>query len=428
MQPLEMTTPRDAACVHVVGAGLAGLSAAVALAGQGVRVVLSEAARQAGGRCRSYYDSQLEMTIDNGNHLVLSGNPAVRRFLCAIGAQDRLIGPGTATFPFFDVATGRAWTLRPNDGVIPWWILDRDRRVPGTGVGEYVAMASLMRRHAGRRIDEVVSCQGPLWEKFLRPLFVSVLNTPPEEGSADLAGAVMRETFARGGRSIHPRVAAPSLAAAFINPALERLRRSGVDIRLGRRLAALKLRDGRIAALTFTDGEDELGPLDRVILAVPPWTAQELLPGLVAPDAFCAIVNAHFKLAPPRELPLIVGLVGGTAEWVFAFPDRLSVTVSAADRLLDVDSETLARLLWRDVAAVHRLPEAMPPCRIVKERRATFAATPAQNARRPSSPTQWSNLFLAGDWTDTGLPATIEGALRSGERAAALASRTAAPR
>jgi squalene-associated FAD-dependent desaturase len=415
-----MTSTPETACVHVVGAGLAGLSAAVALAGRGARVVCSEAARQAGGRCRSYYDSQLEMTIDNGNHLVLSGNPAVRRFLGAIGAQDRLTGPSTAAFPYFDVATGQTWTLRPNDGVVPWWILDANRRVPGTALGEYVALASLMRRHPGRRIDEVLGCKGVLWERFLRPLLVSVLNTPPEEGSADLAGAVMRETFAKGGRAIHPRVASPSLAATFVDPALDRLRQSGTDIRLGRRLAALKLENDRVVGLTFTDGEQELGPRDSVILAVPPWTAQELLPGLVAPDAFCAIVNAHFKLAPPAELPLIVGLIGGTAEWVFAFHDRLSVTISAADRLLDVDSEKLADLLWKEVAAVHRLPDTLPPCRIVKERRATFAATPSQDARRPPSSTQWSNLFLAGDWTDTGLPATIEGALRSGERAAAL--------
>jgi len=410
-----------AGMIHVVGAGLAGLSAAVTLAAQGARVVLSEAARQAGGRCRSYHDSQLDMTIDNGNHLVLSGNPAVRRFLGAIGAQDGLAGPSAAAFPFFDVATGKSWTLRPNDGLIPWWILDASRRVPDTSIGEYVAIASLMRRHPGRRIDEVLPCRGALWERFLRPLFVSVLNTPPEEGSADLAGAVLRETFAKGGRSIHPRVATPSLAAAFVDPALERLRRAGADIRMGRRLAGLKLQDGKVTSLAFTDGEQALGPDDRVILAVPPWTAQELLPGLMVPDAFCAIVNAHFKCVPPHGLPMIVGLIGGTAEWVFAFSDRLSVTVSAADRLVDIESETLAQTLWRDVAAVHSLPETMPPCRIVKEKRATFAATPAQNGRRPAVVTRWSNLFLAGDWTDTGLPATIEGALRSGERAAALA-------
>jgi len=409
--------------IHVVGAGLAGLSAAVTLAAQGRRVVLSEAARQAGGRCRSYHDSQLDMTIDNGNHLVLSGNPAVQRFLAAIDAQERLTGPSAAAFPFFDIATGKGWTLRPNDGFVPWWIFDSTRRVPATGIGEYTAIASLMRRHPGRRIDEVLPCKGALWERFLRPLLVSVLNTPPEEASADLAGAVMRETFARGGRSLHPRVATPSLAAAFVDPALNRLRRAGADIRLGRRLAGLKLQDRRIASLNFIDGEQAIGPHDTVILAVPPWTILELLPDIIVPDSFCAIVNAHFKIAAPRALPLIVGLTGGTAEWVFAFPDRLSVTVSAADRLVDIESDALAQTLWHDVAAVHGLQQAAPPCRIVKEKRATFAATPAQDARRPASSTQWSNLFLAGDWTDTGLPATIEGALRSGERAAALASR-----
>jgi squalene-associated FAD-dependent desaturase len=408
-------------CVHVVGGGLAGISAALTLAGQGVRVVLSEAARQAGGRCRSYHDSQLDMTIDNGNHLVLSGNPAVGRFLATTGAQDRLVGPTTAAFSFVDIQSRQRWTLQPNDGVIPWWILVRNRRVPGTGLGDYAALAALMLRHSGRRIDEVLSCKGPLWERFLRPLLVAALNTPPEEGAADLAAAVMRETFAKGGRNLRPRIASPSLAAAFVDPALEKLRKLGADVHLGRRLAGLKLQAGKVAGLSFSDGEQVLGPRDSVVLAVPPWNAQELLPGLVAPDVFCAIVNAHFKFKPPPHVPAFAGLIGGTAEWVFALPERMSVTVSAADRLLDTGSQALAQMLWRDVAAAHGLSEAIPPYRIVKERRATFAATPAQNARRPPASTQWPNLFLAGDWTDTGLPATIEGALRSGERAAALA-------
>ena len=416
-----MIQPAAAARVHVVGAGLAGLSAAVVLARRGVGVVLSEAARQAGGRCRSYHDPMLDMVIDNGNHLVLSGNPAVGRYLKAIGAEDRLMGPSRAEFPFVDLGSGARWTLRPNDGPLPWWIFSPARRVPGTRAGDYLALATLMRRHPGRRIDEVMSCRGVLWDKLLRPLLVSILNTAPEEGAADLAGAVVRETLAKGGRATQPRIATPSLAAAFVDPALAMLQEAGADVRLSRRLLGVKLENGRAIGLTFSDGEEALGPQDRVVLAVPPWTAQELLPGIAAPDSFRAIVNAHFRIVPPAGASLMTGVIGGMAEWIFAFSDRLSVTVSAADRLLELDTDALTALLWHDVAAVHGLSGPPPPSRIVKERRATFAATPAQEARRPPARTAWTNLFLAGDWTDTGLPATIEGALRSGESAAALA-------
>ena len=120
---------------------------------------------------------------------------------------------------------------------------------------------------------------------------------------------------------------------------------------------------------------------------------------------------------------MMTGVIGGTAEWVFAFSDRLSVTVSGADAIVDQDRETLANLLWRDVAAVHGLGPDLPRWQIVKERRATFAATPEQARLRPPAVTRWPNLFLAGDWTDTGLPATIEGAIRSGGKAAELVLR-----
>lgn len=407
--------------VHVVGGGLAGLSAAVILAGRGVPVVLSEAARQAGGRCRSYHDSILDMVIDNGNHLVLSGNAAVHRYVRAIGAEGRLAGPGQPEFHFFDLGLGRRWALRASEGALPWWIFDRNRRIPGTTVRDYLPMGKLLRRHPGRRIDEVIRCEGVLWEKFLRPVLLSALNTPPEEASADLAAAILRETFAKGGRYMLPRIATPSLAAAFVDPALERLRSDGAQVRLGCTLRSIRLEGNRVGGLTFDDGEEVVQPEECVILAVPSWTAQSLLPGLSAPDACHAILNAHFQIASPPGALAMVGLIGGTAEWVFAFPDRLSVTVSAADHLMDIDNDVLQLLLWRDVVVTHDLVAPIPRCRIVKEKRATFASTPLQASRRPSASTPWTNMFLAGDWIDTGLPATIEGAIRSGETAAGLA-------
>jgi len=148
---------------------------------------------------------------------------------------------------------------------------------------------------------------------------------------------------------------------------------------------------------------------------------RSLTPNLSAPDAFRGIVNAHFKLSPPAGLEPMVGVIGGMIEWIFAFPDRISVTISAADRFLDTDRQVLAEQIWAEVAKVHGLAPDCRPGRFLKERRATFAATPEQARKRPGAQTAWKNLILAGDWIDTGLPATIEGALRSGFAAAELA-------
>jgi squalene-associated FAD-dependent desaturase len=404
---------------HVVGAGLAGLSAAIALTKAGYAVTLSEAARQAGGRCRSYRDPQLGIIIDNGNHLVLSGNHAVREYLATIGASDRLAGPDEARFPFMDVRDGRRWQLRPNAGPLPWWLFAKNRRVPRTKPLDYLALARLMAASADQRIEQVLRPNGALWEGLLDNFLVSALNTPAKDGSAALAGAIVRETLARGGHACRALIAEPTLAAAFVDPALAWLEAHGATIRLGRRLRALEMDGGKLTGLAFSDGREETSG-EPVILAVPAWVAADLIPGLTVPDRHHAIVNAHFLGRPPAGAAPITGVIGGTAEWVFAFPDRFSTTVSAADALAQEDREAVAHRLWKDVAAVHRQPAELPRWQIVTEKRATFSATPEQEKRRPAARTACDGLFLAGDWTRTGLPATIEGAIRSGRTAAAL--------
>ena len=407
--------------VYVIGAGLAGLSAATSVAARGVDVCLIESSAQAGGRCRSYFDPVLEMTLDNGNHLVLSGNDAVFAYLRRIGAEERMTGPADARLDFHDLNKHARWTIRPNAGALPWWLLAKGRRVPGTRAADYLALAALLLSQGDRRVSEAMRCEGPLWDRLTEPFLLAALNTDAREGSAALAGAVIRQSLARGGNAYRPRIATPTLAAALVDPALEFLAARGAKVRLQAPVRALTFADGRVTSLLVGESETALAPDDQVILAAPPWIAETLVPGLVAPNAFNAIVNGHFRFTPPKGLAPIVGLIGGVAQWVFAFEDRLSVTVSAADDLADQDREGLARTLWRDVAQTHALPADLPPWRIVKERRATFAATPEQNARRPAARTRWRNLTLAGDWTATGLPATIEGAVRSGEAAAGLA-------
>ena len=404
--------------IHIIGAGLGGLSAAVRLTSQGRSVVVHEATAFAGGRCRSYHDASVGMTIDNGNHLLLSGNHAALGYLRSIGAEHRLIGPANAEFSFADLADGARWTLRFNDGPIPFWVFDRKRRVPGTGVLDYLPLARLLWAPAGKSVGEVIACKGTLYERLVEPLLLAALNIDAPDGSARLAGAIIRETLAVGGRACRPLIAREGLGTTMIEPALAYLQQHGVGVRMEHQLRALRLAPERVEALDFGTETVTLGADDAVILAVPPYTASSLLRDLKMPTEFRAIVNTHFRIEPPVAQPPILGVLNGTVQWLFAFPGRLSVTISAGDRLIDAPREELANKIWGEVARLTGLPAALPPWQIVRERRATFAATPAQDKNRPGAVTKWRNLVLAGDWTDTGLPATIEGAIRSGNRAA----------
>lgn len=404
--------------VHVIGAGLSGLSAAMVLAEAGVRVVVHEAGPQAGGRCRSYFDRELGLRIDNGNHLLLSGNAAAARYLARISAKQTMVGPKTPVFPFVDRADGSRWTLRLDAGRIPFWIFDRRRRVPGTGWRDYLALLRL--RRARGTVAEAIGDAGPLYRRLLEPLAIAALNTMPEEAYAPLMQAIVAQTLGAGGAACRPLVPAEGLSESFVDPAITWLGLRGSQVEFGRRLQSLTVSGDHISVLQFSDSPLAIGPSEAVVLAVPAPVAAQLLPDLAVPEAFEAIANIHYKAeARPGEAPF-TGIVGGLAEWVFVKPGIVSVTISAANRWASLPQEALAARAWADCRAAYpELPEAVPLHRVVREKRATFAATAVQQKRRPAvGGAGLANLALAGDWTNTGLPATIEGSILSGETAA----------
>jgi len=405
--------------VHVIGAGLAGLSAAARLAQAGGCVIVHEAGSHAGGRCRSYVDPVLGMLIDNGNHVILSGNRSTLFFLDLISATDRMRGPDEADFNFVDLATRERWQLRLGHGILPWWIFDDRRRVPNTCARDYLLLARLMWRPGRKTVGEVIDCSGLLYDRLVEPFFLATLNNTPPEASARLAATLLRKTFAAGGHTCRPLIAMEGLSTAFVKPALTYLKAHGATVQFDHELHHIDFDGIRARRLDFGSDAIALESNDKVILAVPPNLASRLLPGLRTPTEFRAIANVHFKV-DGAALPVMTGVVHATTQWIFSYPGRLSVTISAADALMQVPREQLAREVWREVAIVARLPDTMPAWQVVRERRATIATDPHQESLRPSAETGWKNLVLAGDWTDTGLPPTIESAIRSGERAAAL--------
>jgi squalene-associated FAD-dependent desaturase len=406
--------------VHVIGAGMAGLAAAVRLGQSGRKVALHEAAGQAGGRCRSYFDETLGCRLDNGNHLLVSGNSAAMAYIAATNAAATFVTADIAAFPFLDLKRQERWSVRPTEGRVPWWLFVAGRRVAGTGPLDYLDALKLARADATATISQTLDPKRAIYERLWVPLAVAALNTEVEQASARLLGMIFAETFGRGGAGLHPLYPKEGLSESLVDPALAVIQAKGANLRFGQRLRGLRFEGERVAALDFGRGEVALEAEDSVVLAVTAPVAKDLIPELGPPDDFRAIINAHFRVdALPGPAYTFLGLVNGTAEWIFLKPGVISTTTSAADRLIDRDAEDLAAALWKDIAQAYRLdPAHMPPHRVVKEKRATFACTPAQLLRRPKAKTRWRNLVLAGDWTDTGWPATIEGAIRSGFAAA----------
>src|SRR5262249_15090244 len=192
--------------VHVIGAGLAGLAAAVKLAAKGSEVRLYEAGHHAGGRCRSYLDTELDCRIDNGNHLLLSGNYRALGYLEQIGALNTLKGPRDAIFPFMDAKTGRRWILRPNHGAVPWWVSSAKRRGPQTRVTDYLTVLALRRADPAATVAEVLHQREQIFRCLWAPLAVAALNTCPGQASARLYWRTLKETLGRGGAACRPLV------------------------------------------------------------------------------------------------------------------------------------------------------------------------------------------------------------------------------
>lgn len=405
----------------VIGAGLAGLAAALRLTARGHRVTLLEAAPAAGGRCRSFHDPALDRVIDNGNHLMMTANEAVFDYLAEIDALDRIRIGEPAAYPFIDTVTGARWTVRPNAGRAPWWILRQSRSVPGARLRDWLAGVRLLGAGPEATVADCIPGDTWLWRRFWEPLSVAALNTAADEASAQLLAATCRLTFARGERWSRPVTVRDSLADTLIDPAIECLRGRAVEISFGERVRAVqRTATGAVSAIETSRQTRAVGPDDRVIMALPSWNLPDLLPDMPVPEGSRMILNLHFDATGhTTRLPPLTGLTGGIAQWLFCRDGLASVTVSAADRFADDAAEVLARQVWPEVAMAlgdRSLP--LPAYRVVKERRATFAETPANEALRHGPDCTVPNVLLAGDWTVRGLPATIEGAIRSGRLAA----------
>jgi hydroxysqualene dehydroxylase len=409
------------ASVHIVGAGVAGLAAARTLAADGRRnVVLHESAPHAGGRRRTFHDAALGLDFDTGNFPLISSCKASLALIDAIGARSEWREEAEPGVAFADFATGERWRLRPNPGRAPWWLLGGKRRGPRLRLADFLAARRLISASPGATVASVAPGE-PAKTRLWRPLSLAALNAPPEIASAELAGAVLRKILLAGGAGLRILAPANGFGRAFVEPLERDLRSLGAALRFERRLVALDFKPERLTSLEFEHDRIDLGPRDALILATPWSVTAALVPGVPAPTGATATMTVHFAAPPPPRAPAVVAAVNGPFDWLFVYPDRLSVTIKDAATRLDAPRERVAAECWRGVAALTALSDVLPAWRIVPSRRAGALATPEETARRPLCRTPWPNLFLAGGHVGRSFPDSMENSVRSGAEAARLA-------
>ena len=411
--------------VHIVGAGMAGLSCAVQCAKEGRSVTIYEASPQAGGRCRSFMDEGLGCIIDNGSHMLLGANIATKTYLEDIGSIGLATEAIPATFPFLDPKTETLWKIKPGFPYPPLWLLNPGRRVPKTNPINYLKGLRLSKAKTNETVKDVIGKTDPLYETFWQPICRATLNTDADDASALLLWRVIKVFFFNGEKSCRPINFERGLSAALVDPALQYLSTRNANIRYKERIREIQWKDNLLTGMHSLEGFHRLNKNDTLVLAVPPDICSGIWSNFVPPFDTSPIINVHFRVKEPISLPgglSFLGLIGTNSQWIFSRGEVLSITISAASKFVDRPNWELAKDLWLEIRSIlGRDLGRLPPWRVIKERRATISQTPENLHKRPGAKTNLKNLFIAGDWTDTGLPATIEGSIQSGLRAARLA-------
>jgi squalene-associated FAD-dependent desaturase len=431
--------------VVVAGGGFAGLAAATSLVERGARVLLCEARPYLGGRARSWTDPETGSVVDNGQHLFSGSYAETLRFLDRIGSRGRLRIQDRLVVPFAE-AGGTIASYGGGWGSGRLGALTALLRAPGLTHGDRLRLVrvALAARRSAASLDALTvrawltslgqsdEAQRRLWE----PLATAALNERPDRASALGLAQVLRSGFLEAKSPGGLGLAAVGLSELYADPALHYLRARGAEVRLRTPVVRLLEAGERCSGVVLAGGTRvEAG---AVIAAVPPAEVLQLLPPALAETPFfsrtagigdSAIVSAYLWFGAGQSLGVsFAALLGGFWHWVF---DRgrsdshhlLAFVRSAADDILGESKETLVRAALADLdrffpRAAHRAPRH---ALVIKERGATVSLPPGSAVLRPTAKTPLERFYLAGDWTATGLPATIEGAVASGHAAADFA-------
>jgi squalene-associated FAD-dependent desaturase len=433
--------------VVIVGGGLSGLAAAVHLSSRRIPVLLLEQRKFLGGRAYSFVDESTGTVIDNGQHVLITGYTRTMEFLGTIGTRDRLAVQSAPELEFHHPERGFCsfrLPLLPSplhllSGIVTTDLFSAADKLRMLRAGR--ALRSFQNEAVGgMTIDAWLDSLGQSAEtkrSFWEPLAVAIMNEHIGVASALVFIRALRTAFLSGRRGAALAIPTVGLSDLYVEPARAFIERQGGVLRCGADVTESVVDAESIAGIRLKEGETIA--CSALILAVPSFRAPSLLPaalrasGYMAPAAsipLSPIVSIHLWFEEEVMPQETLGVIGRRIQWVFnrrkicrenekGKGGHLSVVISAAHAFVEMGNDDLTRVALEDLRSIYGAIVGHPTHAVViREKRGTFSCTPEVERMRPGCGTPVPNLFIAGDWTDTGYPATIEGAIMSGQRCA----------
>lgn len=435
----------DSKPVVIVGGGLSGLAAAVDLTSRNIPVLLLEQKPKLGGRAYSFTDSRTGDLIDNGQHVLIAGYDRTMRFLKRIGTDDLLSVQDRPLLVMHHPVRGFCNFALPRmlqplhllAGILTTDLFSAADKLRMLRAGSAIKSES---KHAvdDMTIDEWLTLHGQSDEtrrSFWEPLAIAIMNEHCVTASANVfINAIRHAFFGRWDAAalVVPRV---GLSELLVDPADRFVRARGGAIRCNADVADIVVKEDRVEAVCLK-GREEIA-CNALILAVPHYRIAELprlnkhniVPSGLLSATSTPIVSIHLWFENEVMTHDVVGLIDRRVQWVFrknAAGDstkewnHVSCVISGAEKFVGLSHDELVQIAIDDLRSVFGSSSLLVHAVVIREKRATFSCTPTVNRLRPDQRTTIANLFLAGDWTKTGLPATIEGAIMSGERCAEM--------
>lgn len=437
-----------------MGGGLAGLSAGVALAEAGYQVELLERRAFLGGRAYSFLDNTSGDVVDNGQHLMMGCYQETFRFFKRLGTLDKLKFQPQPRVDFLDAQLGQT-TFQCPSLPAPLHLLVGMFRLKGLSLGDKLRLLKIgpalqtkseqiLARFGHLTVDQWLSACGQsprIKERFWEPFAIATLNEDTKIAVASLLIKVLQQAFGGSKDDSTMVVSAVGLSELYTEQAQNFIESRGGKVHLRAIAEEIQVVQGRCAGVRLKDGT--IKQADIYISALPYHALQPLWPqSLTASDNSAAnwqqlssapIVSINLWFDRPVTEVGFAGLLGTQVQWLFNKDmifarsrqdcQQLSLVISAAHPFMRLSKEQIVEIALTDLAKLLPKTKEAKLLRslVIKEQHATFSATIAAEKVRPSHRTAISNLLLAGDWTNTGLPATIEGAVLSGHRCAELA-------